>query len=424
MATNSKGPVRLPTPTSLTRLRPVDTLDAQDERAKTLATLLQKGHAAVAPLREPKLILHSHLPHLLGSAYFLGAPARQLEELYEHEVTTLREIDDSFIPGSAISRENWRAFLGQKPYTVAYVQYFDAELQRANGDWEKMLQDYLFSSSEPLINGFAGGLGHPFIHLAYAWELQSPAVATEALSLGCTENMEAHGLLDNPPPDTSMYKTTSFADVIQHIYEDTRFDNLFPHQGITNIESLMQQHLDAVLEHWNAWDVTDPLQQLENICDTSVLLAIGTGDSERKFDFYLVHTMTVAHALRVLWDLFPDDQRACILRQYALFVILVYICQLKPRVDPDLIGAIESVPLGTADDWGSVVERTLRHRWYKDSHFFKVVRAPLAFEETFGAKGGFYRRAAVKFLAEFDGWEGFGLGVEGFLPNRDGYKPE
>ncbi|KAL3428806.1 hypothetical protein BDV09DRAFT_203840 [Aspergillus tetrazonus] len=364
----------------------------------------------------------------ISSAYFLGASAEQLEELYEHEITTLREIDDTFILGSALSRDNWRQFLGQKPYTVAYVQYFDRELERSNGDWKKVLRDYLFPGPEPLINGFCGGLGHPFIHLAYAWELQSPAVATEALSLGCTENMQGHELLDSYPPDTSTYKTTSLADVIQRVHEDSRFDNLFTHQGITNIEALMKQRFNAVLEHWNAWEVSTAtaLQQLENICDTSVLLAIATCDAQRKFDFYLVHTMTVAHALRVLWEVFPEAQRACILRQYALFVIMVYIYQKKPEIHGELIDATHSVQLGKEeeDGWDALVARALRHKWYKDSHFFKVVRAPRAFEETFGCKNNFYRKAAAKFVVEFDGWEGFGVGVEGFLPSRDGYIPD
>lgn len=57
--------LRLPPAAGLKSLPPVYTLaNAQDERAKTLLLLLEKGHAAVAPLREPKLILHSHLPHV------------------------------------------------------------------------------------------------------------------------------------------------------------------------------------------------------------------------------------------------------------------------------------------------------------------------------------------------------------------------
>jgi hypothetical protein len=345
-----------------------------------------------------------------------------LEELYEHEVSTLVQVDDSFVRGDAVTRENWRDFLTQKSYTVAFVDFFDEEIKQQDGDWRRVLKSYLFSGSKPLINGYAGGLGHPFIHLAYSWELQSPTVASEALSLGCTEYFGVHHLLDQYPPDNSTYKTTSLAEVIHRIYKDKRFDNLFPEQGITNIEVLLKKRYEAVLEHWNAWHVSDSLVQLEHCCDLSVLLALGTGNREAKYDFYLVHTMTVAHALRVVWDQFPTEQRICIMRQYALFLILVYICQKKPAFEANIIDTILSVELD-GQDWESVRAKALGHPWLKDSHFFKVVRAPMAFEETYGKKDNFYLKASAKFVAEFDGWEGFGLGVEGFLPSRDGYKP-
>lgn len=42
-------------------------------------------------------------------------------------------------------------------YTVAFVDYFDEEVEERNGDWEKVLEEYLYSSPEPLINGYIGG---------------------------------------------------------------------------------------------------------------------------------------------------------------------------------------------------------------------------------------------------------------------------
>lgn len=78
-------------------------------------------------------------------------------------------------------------------------------------------------------------VGHPFIHLPYAWKLQSPAVATEPLSLGCTEYTELHGLLDQYPPGSSTYKSTSLADIIKRVHDDNRFDDLFTNPGITNM---------------------------------------------------------------------------------------------------------------------------------------------------------------------------------------------
>lgn len=62
---------------------------------------------------------HSHLTdglQFLGSAYALGASSDQLKRSYEHEITQLVPIARGFIRGDAISKNNWRDFLGQKQY--------------------------------------------------------------------------------------------------------------------------------------------------------------------------------------------------------------------------------------------------------------------------------------------------------------------
>lgn len=61
------GSTRLPRPTINPDLGSVyvyDLTKAEDERAQTLGKLLREGHSAVAPLRNPQLVLHSHLPHV------------------------------------------------------------------------------------------------------------------------------------------------------------------------------------------------------------------------------------------------------------------------------------------------------------------------------------------------------------------------
>lgn len=37
------------------------------------------------------------------------------------------------------------------------MKFFDEEVKNADGDWKKVLNDYLFSGVEPLINGYTGG---------------------------------------------------------------------------------------------------------------------------------------------------------------------------------------------------------------------------------------------------------------------------
>jgi len=81
--------VRLPPPTHNPVLAPAPVYDVyalSDARTQTLRRLLEQGHAAVAPLRNPQLILHSHLPHVRNVGippplfFFLSLPVRDDEQ--------------------------------------------------------------------------------------------------------------------------------------------------------------------------------------------------------------------------------------------------------------------------------------------------------------------------------------------------------
>ncbi|KAK5082213.1 hypothetical protein LTR05_007357 [Lithohypha guttulata] len=415
--------VRLPSPTKRAKLEPAPIYDVHklsDGRTQKLRQLLEKGHVTVAPLRNPELILHSHLPHLLGSAYGLGADSEQLTKTYDHDVTTLVNIDDTFIRGDKITRDNWREFLGQKSYTVAYVDFFDEEVRKNDGDWEKVVQEYLYSGPEPLINGLCGGLSHPFIHLAYGYELRMPEIVTEALSLGCTEYVPCHGLIDNPPPIPAPYTTSNLSEVIKRVQHDQQFDGVVDKPGTVNFGIVLEHRFEAFIQHWNAFEVKDPVQQFEHCCDLSVLLATSWGYEEGKYDFFYAHIMTVAHALRVLWHYFPAERRVSILRQYAFFTIQVYLLQKRLPFGIEPLEAIET----KGRDWNWVTKTALEHKWALDDHFFKVVRAFKAFSETYGEKDGFYLKGAIKYVTTFRGWEGFGDGLPGFHPAKDGFNPE
>jgi hypothetical protein len=45
-------------------------------------------------------------------------------------------------------------------YTVAFVDYFDREFAKANGDWKKVTEEYLFDPDKLLMNGLVGGCKH------------------------------------------------------------------------------------------------------------------------------------------------------------------------------------------------------------------------------------------------------------------------
>jgi hypothetical protein len=73
-------------------------------------------------------VISTHDKQILGSAYALGANAKQLTKTYEHEIRSLLPRDRGFIRGDKISKHNWRDFLNEAPFVGA----LDALLEATN----------------------------------------------------------------------------------------------------------------------------------------------------------------------------------------------------------------------------------------------------------------------------------------------------
>ena len=255
-------------------------------------------------------------------------------------------------------------------------------------------------------------MGHPFIHLAYAYEFDSKEVASEALSMSCTEYDMMHGYLDKSPPDTSTYKNRNFEEILARVRDDKRFDGHFDLPGFMNTFTIHGTCEDALLEHWNAFEVEDGIgTRFEELFDVSVRMAIETGDAKSQFDFFLIHILTVAHGIRVLLPTcFPKQRWNDIYRQFWLWTLLMYIAQLRRPIDIESSRKVEL----NGRDWKWVEERALTDKWSLDVHYVKVIRALKVGAELFGEKDGWYLKACVKFIDEFDGWVGFGKGVDDY----------
>ncbi|KAM0444363.1 hypothetical protein ACHAO4_010262 [Trichoderma viride] len=301
---------------------------------------------------------------------------------------------------------------------MAFVDLFDHDIKNS-GDWKTIVEKYLFSGKKPLANGILGGLAHPAIHLAYAYEFAMPEVASQALSLACTEYANFHELLDSEPSDRSTYKTSCLAEVLSRVKEDARFDGVVKFPGTVNYDLILREANNAAIEHWDAWQIGDTATVIEHVADVSVLVAIGSGYPECKYDFFYAHILTAAHAFRVLLPNFPPKHHHSLLRQYGLYAILIYVLQFRLDLSYDKIDSFDLAGRG----WNWVTDNALKNKWALDDHFFKVVRGIKSFRDLYGEKNSFYLKAAVKFVSEFNGWDGFGEGVMGFLPSRDGFVP-
>jgi len=270
-------------------------------------------------------------------------------------------------------------------------------------DWKAVAEEYLFSGKEPLINGVVAGLGHPLIHLGYAYELSSKELAIEALAMASSSYNYMHKYLDDPSyTKPSTYSTSSPLEILHKIVDDTRFDGLFNERGDGNIETLFKSHEDLILEHWNAWKIDDPKRQFQDSQEAAVALLVRTVQpGTHAYDFFMVHVLTSSHAVRTLIPLIPKRFHVSLVRQWWLLTIAVYVAQLRPKIDDD----IEAKP---NKQWNYVEDKAVNGPWATDAHFVKAIRAIKTAAFTWGDVHERYLAAAVKFADDFEGWTGFG----------------
>jgi hypothetical protein len=209
-------------------------------------------------------------------------------------------------------------------------------------------------------------VGHPLIHLGYAYELQSKELGIEALAMASTSYNFLHKYIDDTAyTKPSTYSTTSPLEILHKISTDTRFDGLFNDKGSQNIEILFMQHEPLVLEHWNAWKISDPNKQFQESQEAAVALLTRTVQpGTHAYDFFMVHILTTSHAVRILLPLIPKKFHISLVRQWWLLTLAVYISQLRPKIDDD----IEEKPV---KPWKYVEDMATSGPWATDAHYVK-----------------------------------------------------
>lgn len=255
-------------------------------------------------------------------------------------------------------------------------------------------------------------VGHPLIHLGYAFELSSRDLAMEALGLVTTSYNFLHKYLDKPSyTKPSTYSTSSPIEILQNVAQDKRLDNLFDHQGAHNMKLLFTDHETTILEHWNAWQLPNPKKQFEDSQYAAVALLVASNEYGgcRAYDFFLVHLLTTSHAVRILLPLIPAKFHVALVRQWWLLTLAVYIAQVRPKIE---LTNITNYDTGIKD-WIWVDKQALEGKWSLDAHYVKGLRAMKEAAQTWGDNEQYYLKAACRMAEEFDVWGGFGPGRRG-----------
>jgi hypothetical protein len=212
-------------------------------------------------------------------------------------------------------------------------------------------------------------VGHPLIHLGYAFEMNSREIAIEALALTSVSYDFLHKYLDDPSytKPSALKSTSSPLELLTKAAADQRFDGLFKSPGFGNIGPLFDKHEDLVLEYWNAWDLPNPAKQFQDSQDAAIaLLVASVKPGTHAYNFFIVHLLTTSHAVRILLPFIPARFHVPLVRQWWLLTLAVYVAELRPTIDP---GNISTDLNGKS--WKYVEERALTSEWRTDAHFVK-----------------------------------------------------
>ncbi|PFH55522.1 hypothetical protein XA68_18119 [Ophiocordyceps unilateralis] len=366
-----------------------------DRRARRLKHLLKANHVNYSMVFNNTLFIN-HSPHLLSTAYLLGASVEELHALYEAEIRHLEPWTPS--PAEIVDLD-WRDFLGDKRYQRAYVDFFEDNLaMKFAYDWKKEVEHFLFADEEPLFHGLISGLGHPLVHLGYAYEMDCKEIAMEALGLACLQRDFLHKYFDDASyTRPSPLASDSPLNLLVQISDDERFSKLPKSVHLDEIEALFDKHQDLIMDYWNAWQIEEPVTQLQLSQEAAVSLLVTS--SAHAYNFYFVHVLTASHALRVLLPVIPPQHHVTLMREWWLLVVMIFVMKGRPRPCPSSVDQ----DIGSKD-WAYVGKQALTSRWSKDAHYIKAIRAMKDAAKTWGDANDGYLKAAVTFVDHFEGW--------------------
>ena len=399
-----------------------DVETSPDKRDRRLKHLLKLNHANFSILWN-NLRFHNHTPHLLGSAYFLNCSADHLTSIYEHAADEGHEgWQDS--PGE-IALHDYRDFLGKREYQRAWVDFFEDQLVDHNYDWKLVAARFLFERGKksetnhyPMFACLTAGLGHPLIHLGYAYEMASREVGMEALGLVATcYDPKLAALFEANSPSTSnastgnplTYSTSNPFEVFARVQADKRLDSHFTKLGDDNLSRLLSDPslVSILAEHFIAWKITEPRAAFEQSQRLATALLISTSPEKptcgHGYDFFLLHVLTTSHAVRIIIPFLPAEHHIALLREWFLITLALYIAQLRPTVSVQQV--LDYEPKGVT--WEDTRDYALTSEHKFDEHYVKGIRAMKEAAKLWGDNDHFFEKAAVKFAVEFKEWQGF-----------------
>jgi hypothetical protein len=232
----------------------------------------------------------------------------------------------------------------------------------------------------------------------------------EALALAATSYNPLHNYIDAPAP--AVAKTTppqTPLSLLQKLHNDTRFDNRFTQAGLKSLKPLFTEHESLLLEYFHALPITADdcnVALLKDLYEAAILFLLTTPADHQNpvYDFFAAHTLTTCHALRIVAPFVEPQHQVNLFRQQWLFILTIYIINLRPELKPDVIESYDAQGKG----WDYVADKALTGRngpelkeVFKNEHYVKCLRVLKEAWKLWPEQEGWYLKAAVKLATDF-----------------------
>ena len=468
---------RGPAPPSARHLAavPVHHTEADPEkRARTLKYLLKGNHANHSLVQSSSCetrYSYNDVAYLLYAVYMMGGSAEELNTAYSASLASRAEWADS---PAEIARIDWRDFFGQPVYQRAYVDFFEDVLAEHSVayNWQTVVQQYLlgegYDESRDVVevdgddgddgdggNGagagsaaakrdiflrhcLLGAAGAPIIHLACAFELDSRQLAMEGLTLASVTYRDdvaqfmvalqstANAETDEEHKEHKARKGAPLRAILEAARDDHRFDvykngsgpgpGAEQQPGFQAIGGSFKtaEARSAFVEYWRAWDLagTDDLTpKLKEAQRVFAGLLVAPGQAQHSVS--LATALSVSHGVRVLLPFVPAKYHLCILQQWWLLALAVYIESGLPAVPVAAEG-----PAATIQDWRHVKDKAITSNQpymmgtysVKLSSFYLIHANSTALHslhtasQTWPDESDYYLATAVRFVDDFSFW--------------------
>ncbi|PPQ77390.1 hypothetical protein CVT25_010972 [Psilocybe cyanescens] len=406
---------------------------------------------------------HNHTAHAALTLWSLGVDETILHKSYEENA---KEQRPAFASPNAITKKNWKDYLGDENYYQGYLEFFKGELEHKS--ISVMLEEYVFSADANFVSGakthpemlnrFLEGLLHPMIHTGFGVEFSLPGLSQAAVhGASSTKVIPAAWFNQYESLSSRFASAVGFGDksakkdvhaltVLARILADP----IFAPTKVADMYGFYKETVetlgDSIRKYVDEWTLDGDLEKkLEDLIWTNTLI-YGVGGAEAptfNADFFHMHLVTSSVFLSSIFSHLKQSSQLVLLRSYFAVSLGWYIGRGRPSLDiagffknPDTILPAAPGPQPTPhkatypsatsshaitpDPWLAILQSTIT---YPDDHLPKLQRALSEHAAHFGnVRAGTFAGTELKDAELIDG--SLFIRTAGLTANRLGWVRE